>query len=210
MIGFGLATDPQEAVTTAIQAAEQAYELAPNDPEVLDYCALVWIQTSQYEKAVTALKRAVKIAPFDFVGWGYLALAHVSAGGEDEVREASRILGKILAEAPDHPSAAYWYEFQTAGLLRMKRYSEAVQAGRRSVELQPGYVSSQALLAEAYCRNGQPAEARRILNLILQYNPKFTVEQFQKLIMPMCRSEETVHALSGCCMSLGGSHAEPR
>src|SRR5205807_878631 len=107
-------------------AAEKACELAPSDPEVLECCSLVWLQNSMYERAAQCLKRAVQIAPFDLVAWGYLGLAYGTAGEEAEVREAYRILTKLIADAPDHPSLAYWLQFLTSACLRLDRYEEAV------------------------------------------------------------------------------------
>jgi TolB-like protein/Flp pilus assembly protein TadD len=202
MIGYGVVEDPKATGETAMAAAERACAMAPNDPEVLGCCSVAWLQSWQYEKAVQCARRAVKTAPFDLVAWGYLALALVCGGGPAEVLEADRILVKILADAPDHPSAPYWYQFRTAAMLRQQRFAEAIENGRRAVEMQPAYVSSQVLLAEAYCRTGQTDEARRVLETVQRFIPNFTVASYQKVILPMCRSQETVDTLCGCCHEL--------
>jgi adenylate cyclase len=202
MIGYGVVEDPKATAEMAMAAAEKATTLAPNDPEVLGCCSVAWLQSWQYEKAVQCGRRAVKIAPFDLVAWGYLALALVCGGGAAEVDESDRILAKIIADAPDHPSAPYWFQFRTAAMLRQQKYAEAIEYGRRAVEMQPAYVSSQVLLAEAYCRTGRTAEARQVLETVQRFIPNFTVESYQKVILPMCRRQETVDALCGCCHGL--------
>jgi serine/threonine protein kinase len=202
MVLHGMAPDPASTSAMAVGLAERASSLAPNDPEVLESCALVWLQNSQYEKAVQCLRRAIQAAPFDLVAWGYLALAHGSAGGEPEVREARRILTKIIGDAPDHPSLPYWLQFLTNAHLRLGEYEDAVETGRRCVEMQPGYTLQQVLLAEALCRTGREAEARRVLDAIPQYNPNFSVAHFETVTLAICRSQETVDQLCGCCKKL--------
>ena len=207
MIGYGVVEDPKATAAIAMAAAEKATTLAPNDPEVLGCCSVAWLQSWQYEKAVQCARRAVKIAPFDLVAWGYLALALVCGGGPEDVVECDRILAKIIADAPDHPSAPYWFQFRTAAMLRQQKYAEAIDYGRRAVEMQPAYVSSQVLLAEAYCRTGKTAEARQVLETVQKFIPNFTVASYQKVILPMCRRQETVDTLCGCCYTLQNANA---
>ena len=202
MVLHGIAPDPEAASTAALAAAERACALAPNDPEVLECCSLVWLQNSQYEKAVQCLRRAVQVTPFDLVAWGYLGLAHGTAGGEAEVREAHRILTRIIADAPDHPSLPYWLQFLTSACLRLEKYEEAIEAGRRCVEMQPGYTLQNVLLAEALCRTGQTDEARRVLDSVPRYNPNFTLPHFEKVVLAICRKPEILDKFCACCRSL--------
>ncbi len=198
----GIAPDPAGACVAALAAAERACSLAPNDPEVLECCSLVWLQNSQYEKAVQCLKRAIQTTPFDLVAWGYLGLAHGTAGSEAEVREAHRILTRIIADAPDHPSVPYWLQFLTSVNLRLGQYEEAITNGRRCVELQPAYTLQNVLLAEALCRTGQKEEARRVLEVMPKYNPNFTIPHFEKVVLAICRSPDILDQFCACCRSL--------
>jgi serine/threonine protein kinase/tetratricopeptide (TPR) repeat protein len=202
MVLHGIAPDPVAASASALSAAERACALAPNDPEVLECCSLVWLQNSQYEKAVQCLKRAVQSTPFDLVAWGYLGLAHGTAGGEAEVREAHRILTRIIADAPDHPSVSYWLQFLTSVNLRMGQYEEAIANGRRCVEMQPAYTLQNVLLAEALCRTGQTGEARRVLEAMPRYNPNFTVPHFEKVVFAICRSPDILDQFCAHCRIL--------
>jgi tetratricopeptide (TPR) repeat protein len=162
----------------------------------------VWLLNSQYEKAVQCLKRAVQVTPLDLVAWGYLGLAHGTAGGEAELKEAHRILTRIIADAPDHPSIPYWLQFLTSANLRLGQYEEAIKAGRRCVEMQPGYTLQNYLLAEALCRTGQTEEAKRVLDSVPQYNPNFTLPHFEKVVLAICRKPEILDQFCGSCRSL--------
>jgi adenylate cyclase len=194
----GVSRNPESDFAEAVAAAERACELAPQEPEVLACCSLVWLQNSLYEKAVQCLKRAIQVAPFDLVSWGYLALAHACAGGPKEVLEAHRILTQLIADAPDHPSLPYWLGFLTTTNLRLDRIEEALDTGRRCVELQPGYTFHQVLLAEALCRSGQTDESGRVLAAIQQYSPGFTLGHFETICMGITRSAATIEKICGC------------
>src|SRR5205807_3001835 len=90
MINF-ISPNPEADVLEALTAASKALELAPRDPEVLQNVGLVYFNSGQYEQAVTALKRAVQIAPFNFVAWGYIGLAHAWSGDAAAVSEGEKI-----------------------------------------------------------------------------------------------------------------------
>ena len=94
----------EEERAEAEAAAEKAVQLAPGDTNVLANAGLVWYHCSRHERSVGALRRAVAIAPFNLVAWGYLALS-LGVGGDDaQAQEARRILDRLLDTTPDHPS----------------------------------------------------------------------------------------------------------
>ncbi len=152
------------------------------------------------------LQRAVKIAPFDLVAWGYLALGHVSAGGEKEVQLGQQILTQLLADAPDHPSVPYWLQFLAVAQLRFGNYEGAMESARRAVELQPGYTLHVVLYAEALCRLGRKEESLKALASIQEYAPGYTLGHFEKIVMGFTRSAETVEKLCGCVKALQAAH----
>jgi len=205
LLGFYLITTVINRISTdldadraaAVAAAELACRLAPEDPEVLESAALVWQHTSQYEKAVTCLKRAVRLAPFDLVAWGYLGFAHACAGGPAQLEEARQILARLIADAPDHPSRAFWHQFSAIAALRQSAWQEAADHGRLAVEMQPGFVFNQVFYAEALCRLGRPEEARAVLATIRAYNPHFTLAVFEDVALRACRSLPAVEQLCG-------------
>ena len=126
--------------------------------------------------------------------------------GRGGVREAHRILTRIIADAPDHPSIPYWLQFLTSANLRLGRYEEAIEAGRRCVEMQPGYTLQNYLLAEALCRTGRADDAKRVLESVPQYNPNFTLSHFEKVVLAICRKPEILDQFCGSCRSLRKEH----
>ena len=166
-----IAPDLEAARAEAFACADRSCRLAPRDPEVLESSAVVWLHTGHYEKAVHCLSRAVQAAQFDLVAWGYLGFAHACGGGPREVEKARRILADLIADAPDHPSMPYWRQFMAIACLRLDRFEEAAAHARCAVEMQPGFVFNQVLLAEALCRLDRVPEARQVLATIAGLQP---------------------------------------
>jgi len=116
---------PEEDRAEANAAATKAVELAPQDAEVLENAGLVWLHCSEYNQSVESLRRAVQIAPFNLVAWGYLGLALGWGGKERDADEAEKILKKLIAETPEHPSLPYWHYFLSGTYIRLSRFDEA-------------------------------------------------------------------------------------
>lgn len=189
MVNF-ISPDPIKDATEALESAERALQLAPRDPEVLENAGLVYFNTGHYENAVAALTRAVEIAPFNLVAWGYLALAHGWTGDDLLAREGQKILDRLLKTAPEHPSVPYWLYFKVPGLQRFGRHDEALEAARRATELQPHFFLSRIAYANVLGVTGDPAGAQAEIARVLAINPMVTPQQYADAVMLLSRSAE--------------------
>ena len=124
-----ISPSPMADVAEALESAERAIDLAPRDPEVLENAGLVYFNSGRYEDAVAALTRAVAIAPFNLVAWGYLGCAHSWTGDDTKVVEGLGILERLLKTAPDHPSVPYWLFFKAAACMRLDRIAGGPRRG---------------------------------------------------------------------------------
>lgn len=190
-----ISTAPEADRAESMAAADRAIELAPQDPEVLAAASIALIQTGQYERAVVNLRRAVRVAPYDLVPWGYLGFAHACAGERPQLEESSRVLRHLIADAPDHPSLAYWHQFLSIASLRMEDFETAIESAGKAVEMQPGFVFNQVFLGEALCRVQRQEEARQVIASIRLYNPAFTMSAFEHVCLASCRKQEYVEQL---------------
>ena len=190
-----ISTTPEADRAESMAAADRAIELAPQDPEVLAAASIPLIHTSQYERAVVNLRRAVRVAPYDLVPWGYLGFAHACAGERPQLDECSRVLRHLIADAPDHPSLAYWHQFLSIASLRTEDFETAIESAGKAVELQPGFVFNQVFLGEALCRVQRKEEARQVVASIRLYNPAFTISAFEQVALACCRKQEHVEQL---------------
>jgi TolB-like protein/Tfp pilus assembly protein PilF len=172
----------EEERAEALRAAEKAVELAPRDANVLENAGLVWYHCSQHERSVGALRRAVEVAPFNLVAWGYLGLSLGVAGDDAEAAEARRILDRLLETTPDHPSVPYWYYFKAAVATRQGRPAEAAECAKRTVELQPHFFLAAVMLANALGALGRHDEARAAWQRVQAIQPFFTAEAYAREI----------------------------
>lgn len=185
-----LTATPDADRAEADAAAKRAVELAPLDSEVLENVGLVWLHCGEYEKSVEALRRAVGIAPFNLVGWGYLGLALGWGGKERDAHESLKILKKLIADTPEHPSLPYWYFFLSGTYVRLQVYEEAVEAAQRCMELQPRFYVARITLANALGHVGKLSEARDEMAQVLALNPYVSEPLLEAEYMQICRDRQ--------------------
>jgi len=185
---------PEADIAESFAAGAKALELAPRDPEVLQNVGLIHFNLGRYEDSVAILTRAVKVAPFNLVAWGYLACAHSWSGGKSEVEEGLRILDRLLKTAPDHPSVPYWLYFRTSALLSLGRAQEAVDPGRHAVELQPYYYLARFEYANALGQAGRLDDARKEIATALAINPTITPAGYIEGATRVCYTAPRIEA----------------
>jgi serine/threonine protein kinase/Flp pilus assembly protein TadD len=192
---------PEEDRTEANTAATKAVELAPQDAEVLENAGLVWLHCAEYDQSVEALRRAVQIAPFNLVAWGYLGLALGWGGKDRDAREAEKILTKLIAETPEHPSLPYWHYFLSGVYIRTSRFDDALIQAQRCVELQPRFYIARITLANALGHMGRFEEAQAEIAHVLAMNPYVNEAVLHTEYMKIARDPKIAD------MHLAGLHA---
>jgi serine/threonine protein kinase len=193
-----ISPEPQKDVAEALEAAERAIDLAPRDPEVLENAGLVYFNSGHYQNAVSALTRAVEIAPFNLVAWGYLGLSHVWSGDDKRAVEGLRILERLLRTASDHPSVPYWLYFQSIGLARVHRFAEAAEAADKSLSLQPYFFLTRIAYANVLASTGKLDEAKAQIDRVLSTNPSITPQAYEGAVRLLSYSPvETETHLAG-------------
>jgi len=79
----------------AIVTAEQAFALAPDDPDITDTMGWILVQFGEPEKAIQLIDRSVRARPFDATFRYHLGVAHLDAGdlnaGRAALEEAMRL-----------------------------------------------------------------------------------------------------------------------
>jgi len=167
-----LSEHPEEDRAEAQAAVDRAFELAPNDTEVLENAGLVWCHCGMWERSVQALRRAVKISPFNLVAWGYLGFV-LGCGGQQtkNATEGDRILTKLITDTPEHPSVPYWYFFKAMACTRLGHFEEAVTCAFKCVEMHPNFYIARYTLANALGHVGRYDEARAEMATALTINP---------------------------------------
>jgi serine/threonine protein kinase/tetratricopeptide (TPR) repeat protein len=170
-----LSDDPERDRAEAQAAVDRAFELAPNDTEVLENTGLVWCHCGNWDQSVQALRRAVLISPFNLVAWGYLGFV-LGSGGQviRHAQEGDRVLTKLIVDTPEHPSVPYWYFFKAIACTRLSSFEEAVTCAFKCVEMHPHFYMARYILANALGHVGRYEEARTEMATTLTINPYIT------------------------------------
>jgi serine/threonine protein kinase/Flp pilus assembly protein TadD len=190
-----LSEHPEKDRAEAEAAVSRAFDLAPNDTEVLENAGLVWCHCGMWERAVQALRRAVQIAPFNLVAWGYLGFV-LGCGGQKtkEATEGDRILTKLLADTPEHPSVPYWYFFKAMACTRLGHFEEAVTCAFKCVEMHPHFFIARYVLANALGQVGRYDEARSEMATALAINPNLSEPLVDREFTVIIRDREMAEA----------------
>jgi serine/threonine protein kinase/Flp pilus assembly protein TadD len=194
-VALMLSEHPEQDRVEAQAAVDRAFELAPNDTEVLENTGLVWCHCAKWEQAVHALRRAVEISPFNLVAWGYLGFV-LGSGGQirKDAEEGVRILTKLIADTPEHPSVPYWYFFKAMGCTRLGRFEEAVSSAFQCVEMHPHFYIARYTLANALGHVGRYEEARAEMATVVAINPNVSEPLVKREWVVIIRDPEMAEA----------------
>jgi serine/threonine protein kinase len=186
-----LSERPEEDRAEAQAAVDRAFALAPNDTEVLENAGLVWCHCGLWEQSVQALRRAVRVSPFNLVAWGYLGFV-LGCGGQQtrNATEGDRILTKLITDTPEHPSVPYWYFFKSMACTRLGHFDEAVTCAFKCVEMHPNFYIARYVLANALGHVDRYDEARAEMATVLAINPNISEPLLDREFMVITRDRE--------------------
>lgn len=185
-----LAADPDESRSQAMAHANRAHLLAPVDPFVLKMSGAAWAYLGAVERSLTALRQAVRLAPFDFGAWGYLGWPLVATGDSRSLRELHQIMERIYAATPQHPGAPYWLYHRSVACSCERRTEGAVEFAQQAVESNPVFPWGLFQLANALGSAGRAESARSTVARSLEINPALTASHYQDMIREMSCTDE--------------------
>lgn len=186
-----LSENPEQDRAEAQAAVDRAFALAPNDTEVLENAGLVWCHCGMWEQSVQALRRAVRISPFNLVAWGYLGFV-LGCGGQQtkSATEGDRILTKLITDTPEHPSVPYWYFFKSMACTRLAHFEEGVTCAAKCIEMHPNFYIARYMLANALGQVDRYDEARTEMATVLTINPNIKEPLLDREFMVITRDRE--------------------
>jgi tetratricopeptide (TPR) repeat protein len=126
-------------------------------------------------QALAAFERAIAIDPNLAVAHNYIGQIKVFLGRADEAAEHTL---KAIQLSPRDSQLALWYYQLALTYLHQHRYTEAVDWGRRSVEVNPDLRYPYRILAAALALAGQIDEAKSVAAEMLRRYPKETISAF--------------------------------
>jgi adenylate cyclase len=125
--------------------------------------------------ALAAFERAIAIDPNLAVAHNYVGQIKVFLGRASEAAEHTL---KAIQLSPRDPELALWYYQMALTYIHQQRYDQAVDWGRRSVQVNPNLRYPYRVLAAALALSGQVDEAKWVAAEMLRRYPKETINAF--------------------------------
>jgi adenylate cyclase len=126
-------------------------------------------------QALAAFERAIDIDPNLAVAHNYVGQIKVFLGRANEAAEHTL---KAIQLSPRDPQLALWYYQLAVTYIHQQRDDEAVEWGRRSVQVNPNLRYPYRVLAAALALSGRVDEARTVAAEMLRRYPKETISAF--------------------------------
>ncbi|WP_306534236.1 serine protease [Geobacter sp.] len=156
----------QRNVAATAKAFAEAARLDPANADSWAFLGEALIRSGQGEKANDALRKAENLNPKNEFALQGLALYYGSVRGEQE-----RALEYVERGLAINPASPIFWSSKGYGLLKLKRYPEAVQALETAIRLQPDFANAWINLGEAHLRQNQIGKAIVALEKALQLSP---------------------------------------
>jgi len=153
---LGLIATEELDLKRAVTEQERAIQLNPNYATAHHWLGLGLATLRQPDRSIAELKRALELDPLSMIINADLSIICLYAGRYDDAEAQAR---KTLEIDPRSFVAHYYLG---AALQLTRRLKEAIPEFQKAVELNNDPYSI-AMLAQAYARNGQTDEARKLL-----------------------------------------------
>jgi TolB-like protein/Tfp pilus assembly protein PilF len=153
---LGLIATEELDLNRAVKEQERAIELNPNYATAHHWLGLGFATLREPDRSIAELKRALELDPLSMIINADLSIIYLYAGRYDAAEAQAR---KTL-EIDSRSFVAHYY--LGAALQLTSRLKEAIPEFQKAVELNNDPYSI-AMLAQAYARNGQTDEARKLL-----------------------------------------------
>jgi adenylate cyclase len=169
----GYAVDPQYERKEAVRLSRLALSLDDGDPETLARAALVsTFMVGDFESEIELADRAVALNPNAYTAWGCRGFVYRNAGLPEE---ALRNFERAIRMSPLDPRLYLTFVGVAFALIELRRFDEAIVAGKKAQRQNPSYSGAYRCLASAFAHLGRDAEAREAAARVLELDPAFTI-----------------------------------
>jgi adenylate cyclase len=170
---WGYANDPEFEREEALRLVRLALRVDDGDPETLaTACAVSAWLVGASESEIEMADRAVALNPNSFSVWH--ARGHVfRIAGQHE--EAIRSFERAMRTSPVDPTIHSALAGMGSAFIELRRFDEAIVAGKKAQRQNPSYVPAYFCLASAFAHLGRDTEAREAAARVLEVDPSFTI-----------------------------------
>ncbi|WOH79098.1 winged helix-turn-helix domain-containing tetratricopeptide repeat protein [Bradyrhizobium sp. BEA-2-5] len=169
----GYAIDPQFDRKEAIRLMRLALSLDDGDPSTLASAALTSaLLVGDRETEIEMSDQAVKLNPNSYRAWNCRGWVYKIAG---QPEEAIRSFERAMRMSPVDPQLYTAFTGMGFALIELRRFDEAIIAGKKALRQNPSYPGPYRCLASAFAHLGRDAEAREAAARMLEIDPAFTI-----------------------------------
>jgi adenylate cyclase len=170
---LGFAVDPHFERREAVRLARLALSLDDHDPEILAWAAVTSaFMVGDAESEIEMADRAVALNPNSCHAWGPRGHVYRIAGLPEE---AVRSFERAMRMSPVDPTQYMALVGMGMAFIELRRFDEAIVAGKKGQRQNPAYPAAYRCLASAFAHLGRDAEAREAAARVLELDPTFTV-----------------------------------
>jgi adenylate cyclase len=169
----GYATDPQFESKEAVRLVRLALSIDDGDPETLAIAAVTSaFMVGDGEGEIEMADRAVALNPNSWTTWNCRGQVYRLAGlPEEAIRSFEHAMRMSPVDRRLHETLAGI----GMALIELRRFDEAIAAGKKARRLKPAFQGSYRCLAAAFAHLGRDAEAREAAAHLLGLDPAFTI-----------------------------------
>ncbi|MFB9269227.1 adenylate/guanylate cyclase domain-containing protein [Bradyrhizobium erythrophlei] len=173
---FNYADDPQFDRREAVRLSRLALSLDDSDPDTLAAAAVISaFMVGDIESAPEMADRAVALNPNSFGAWSARGWVCRAAGlPQEAVQSFERAIRMNPIDPLLHPS----FVGMGIALIELRRFDEAIVAGKKAQRQKSSYWPAYCGLASAFAHIGREAEAREAVARLLEFDPAFTISAF--------------------------------
>jgi adenylate cyclase len=170
------ARSSEEHLNELEQVVDKALAINPDDPLTIYHHGYVLKRLQKdLDQALAAFERAIAIDPNLAVAHNYVGQIKVFLGRSDEAAEHTL---RAIQLSPRDPQLALWYYQMALTYIHERRYEEAVEWGRRGLQVNPNVRYTYRVLAAALGLSGKVDEAKAIAAEMLRRYPKESISTF--------------------------------
>ena len=193
-VGQGWSDDPAASTAEAARLAERAVMLDPGDARALTLAGHVRGFLGKHPEEASALhERAIALNPNLALAWCFSGLAHSYLGRHEE---GLRRINVALRLSPSDPHGFFFDMALIMPHLLRGDYPNAIEAGRRAIEMNPYFSSAYKGYLAALGLMDRPREAAEVLHRLLLLEPRFSVLEAMNR-SPLSRPEDIARYAEG-------------
>jgi adenylate cyclase len=165
--------DPQFDRKEAVRLVRLALSIDDSDPDTLAWASLVSAHiVGDSESSIEMSDRAVALNPNLFIAWLARGWVHLLAGLPEE---ALGSFERAIRMSPIDPLLHRAFVGMGMAFIELRRYDEAIVAGKRTLRQNPSFSPAYHCLVSAFTHLGRDAEAREAAAHLLELDPGFTI-----------------------------------